>query len=187
MNAIIKEGSSRAFWLNHSFGLHLYLLPFNSPFIKKAFIQESMNKLGPIIIIEDDDDDQEMLNQAFLKLNVENEICFFNNGQTALDYLNRTDVIPFLILSDINMPVLDGFALRDKVKMDAKLQVKCIPYLFFTTASNHQVVIDAYSKSVQGFFIKPSSVSLLENTIRVMMEYWTLCASPNKAFEMYNK
>ena len=82
---------------------------------------------------------------------------------------------------DINMPILDGFALRDKVKMDAKLQVKCIPYLFFTTASDQQVIIDAYSKSVQGFFIKPNSIALLEKTIRVIMEYWGLCASPNNS------
>lgn len=142
-----------------------------------------MNNLGPIIIIENDLDDQGMLRVAFKKLPYTNEVCFFNDGETALDYLNRTDIIPFLILSDINMPVLDGFALRDKVKMDAKLQVKCIPYLFFTTASNQQIIIDAYSKSVQGFFIKPSSIAVLENAIRVIMEYWTLCASPNKAID----
>lgn len=123
-----------------------------------------MNTGGPIIIIEDDQDDQDMLRQAFAQLNYSNEVCFFDNGQLALDYLNRTDIIPFLILSDINMPVLNGFALRDKIKMDAKLQVKCIPYLFFTTASNQAVIIDAYSKSVQGFFVKPNSISELETS-----------------------
>ena len=140
----------------------------------------AINSKDPVIVIEDDKDDQEMLRAAFEKLDYPNEICFFDNGQLALDYLNRTDIIPFLILSDINMPVLDGFALRDKVKMDAKLQLKCIPYLFFTTASNQDIIIDAYSKSVQGFFIKPNSLGVLENTIRVIMEYWSLCASPNK-------
>jgi CheY-like chemotaxis protein len=140
-----------------------------------------MNLGGPIIIIEDDKDDQEMLRVAFEKLDYPNEVCFFDNGALALEYLNRTDIIPFLILSDINMPVLDGFALRDKVKMDAKLQLKCIPYLFFTTASNQDIIIDAYSRSVQGFFIKPNSIAVLENTIRVIMEYWSLCASPNKS------
>jgi CheY-like chemotaxis protein len=139
-----------------------------------------MNTGGPIIVIEDDMDDQEMLRETFEKLDYPNEICFFDNGQLALDYLNRIDIIPFLILSDINMPVLDGFALRDKVKMDAKLQVKCIPYLFFTTASDQEIIIDAYSKSVQGFFIKPNSFAGLENTIKVIMEYWTLCSSPTK-------
>lgn len=133
---------------------------------------------GPVIVIEDDMDDQELLKDVFKIMNYPNEVCFFNNGQSALDYLNRTEIIPFLILSDINMPVLDGFALRDKVKLDAKLQVKCIPYLFFTTASNQQVIIDAYSKSVQGFFIKPNSLVTLEKTLRVIMEYWQLCASP---------
>lgn len=140
-----------------------------------------MKTNGPVIVIEDDKDDQEMISDVFQRLKYTNEICFFRDGQTALDYLNRTDVIPFLILSDINMPVLDGFALRDKVKMDAKLQVKCIPYLFFTTASDQKIIIDAYSKSVQGFFIKPNTIASLEKSISVIMEYWTLCASPNNS------
>ncbi|HVG13617.1 MAG TPA: response regulator [Chitinophagaceae bacterium] len=138
-----------------------------------------MNTHGPVIVIEDDIDDQELLVEVFQKLGYPNKIEFFQNGQDALDYLNRTDVIPFIILSDINMPKLDGFALRSKVKMDAKLQVKCIPYLFFTTASSQRAIIDAYSLSVQGFFIKQNSMKELEKTIRVIMEYWSLCASPN--------
>jgi len=137
--------------------------------------------LGPIVVIEDDPDDRDILKEIFEKIDYPNIVRYFDDGEGALEYLNRTDVIPFLILSDINMPVLDGFALRDKVKMDAKLQVKCIPYLFFTTASDQQVIIDAYSKSVQGFFIKPNSIALLEKTIRVIMEYWGLCASPNNS------
>ena len=102
--------------------------------------------LGPIIVIEDDQDDRDILKEIFEKIDYPNIVRYFNDGESALEYLNRTDVIPFLILSDINMPILDGFALRDKVKMDAKLQVKCIPYLFFTTASDQQIIIDAYSK-----------------------------------------
>ena len=137
--------------------------------------------LGPIIVIEDDQDDRDILKEIFEKIDYPNIVRYFNDGESALEFLNRTDVIPFLILSDINMPILDGFALRDKVKMDAKLQVKCIPYLFFTTASDQKIIIDAYSKSVQGFFIKPNSIALLEKTIRVIMEYWGLCASPNNS------
>jgi CheY-like chemotaxis protein len=138
-----------------------------------------MNSKGPVIIIEDDQDDQEMLTEVFEKLGYSNEIRFFGDGQAALDFLNTTDIIPFLILSDINLPKLDGFALRSKIKMDAKLQLKCIPYLFFSTASNQNAVIDAYSLSVQGFFIKQNSMAELEKTISVIMEYWRRCASPN--------
>lgn len=138
-----------------------------------------MNKTGPVVIIEDDADDQDILKEIFEKLDYPNQVLFFKDGQEALDYLQKTDRLPFLILSDINMPKLDGFALRNKIKTDADLQLKCIPYLFFSTAVNQQAVIDAYSMSVQGFFIKENKMSELEKTITVIMEYWIRCAAPN--------
>lgn len=138
-----------------------------------------MNRNGPVIIIEDDMDDQMILTEVFAKLGYPNEPIFFKDGQAALDYFDETDVVPFLILSDINLPKLDGFELRNKIKMDAKLQLKCIPYLFFSTASSQRAVIDAYSLSVQGFFVKQDRVEELEKTITVIMEYWKRCVSPN--------
>jgi CheY-like chemotaxis protein len=138
-----------------------------------------MNKSGPVIIIEDDLDDQAFLTEIFGRLKYSNQILFFTDGQEALDYLGRLDVVPFLILSDINMPKLSGFELRQKLKLDAELQVKCIPYLFFSTASDQKAVIDAYSMSVQGFFVKQNSLSELEKTVGVIMEYWKRCVAPN--------
>jgi CheY-like chemotaxis protein len=138
-----------------------------------------MNKDGPIIIIEDDADDQELLMEVFQNLNYTNKLIFFSDGATALDFLNKSDTLPFLILSDINLPKLDGFALRDKLKTDAALTLKCIPYLFFSTALNQKAVMDAYSLSVQGFFVKQTSTAELEKTISVIMEYWKRCAAPN--------
>lgn len=138
-----------------------------------------MNKAGPIIIIEDDADDQDMLTEIFEKLNYENEVIYFRDGNEALEYLNRTDVLPFLILSDINMPKISGFELRNKIFTNELLQTKCIPYLFFTTASTKKAVTDAYAMSVQGFFVKPASMEALEGTIRKIVEYWKECIAPN--------
>ncbi|RYY21993.1 MAG: response regulator [Chitinophagaceae bacterium] len=138
-----------------------------------------MNKNGPVVIIEDDADDQDFLTEVFNKLDYPNEVIFFTDGEKALEYLNKSDVTPFLILSDINMPKIDGFELRERLKTDAALQVKCIPYLFFSTALNQRAVIDAYSMSVQGFFVKQNSMEELEKTITVIMEYWKRCSAPN--------
>jgi CheY-like chemotaxis protein len=137
------------------------------------------NHQQPVIIIEDDADDRMLLEEVFTKLNYPNKIIFFPDGQEALDFLNTTEITPFLILSDINLPKLDGFALRSKIRMDAQLQIKCIPYLFFSTASNQRSVVDAYSLSVQGFFIKQTTIAEMEQTIKVIMEYWSRCVSPN--------
>jgi DNA-binding response OmpR family regulator len=134
---------------------------------------------GPVIVIEDDIEDKEILTMVFDTLKYPNDIVFFPDGQQALDYLSDNSVTPFIILSDINLPKLDGFALRDKIRMDANLQTKCIPYLFFTTASNSTTVVNAYSLSVQGFFIKPSSIDEVTATVKCIMEYWLRCVSPN--------
>jgi CheY-like chemotaxis protein len=128
-----------------------------------------MNRKREIIIIEDDEDDQRFFEEAFKNLKYENKLCFFVNGQLALDFLNSSDLTPFLILSDINLPKLDGFALRDKIRMDANLQLRCIPYLFFSTSVSLNEVIKAYSLSAQGFFKKEDSMKELEKSISVII------------------
>src|SRR5687768_15679000 len=110
-----------------------------------------MNKTGPIIVIEDDLDDQLILKEAFNELAYENQIIFFNDGEQALSYLVDTNIKPFIIFSDINMPRLNGIDLRKKIHENEDLRMKSIPYLFFTTSAEQKHVIDAYSKSVQGF------------------------------------
>lgn len=139
-----------------------------------------MNKSGPIVVIEDDLDDQEILVEIFQKLGYVNKVIYFHDGNDALAYLNKSDIQPFLILSDINMPKIGGFELRNRVFTNEQLQTKCIPYLFFTTSANKKSVIDAYTMSVQGFFVKPNSMQALENTIRKIVEYWQECIAPNQ-------
>ncbi|MDB5243696.1 MAG: histidine kinase [Spirosoma sp.] len=138
-----------------------------------------MNQQGPIIIIEDDEDDQAILTQIFKNLAYKNDIIFFGDPEEALNYLTSSDVEPFIVLSDINMPKLNGLELREKVHENENLRLKCIPYLFMTTSAEQIHVIDAYSKSVQGFFIKPNQFDKLEQMIRRIVDYWQDCVSPN--------
>ena len=138
-----------------------------------------MNKGGPIIIIEDDLDDQELLSDVFTTLDYKNEIIFFSDGEQALKYLTETAVEPFIIFSDINMPRLSGLELREKIHENEDLRIKSIPYLFFTTSAEQSHVVDAYSKSIQGFFVKPSNYDEIKDTIRVIVAYWSKCVSPN--------
>jgi CheY-like chemotaxis protein len=139
-----------------------------------------MNKTGPIIVIEDDADDQEILTEIFHRLGYPNEVIFFFDGNEALAFLEDEEQHPFLILSDINMPKINGFELRSKMFTNEKLTSRCIPYLFFTTGATRKAVMEAYSLSVQGFFTKPNSIDALEKTIKKIVEYWQECISPNQ-------
>ena len=138
-----------------------------------------MNKSGPIIIIEDDIDDQEILVEIFKDLDYKNNLVFFRDGLEALNYLTETETEPFLVLSDINMPKLSGLELREKVHNNEDLRMKSIPYLFFSTSAEQRHVIDAYSRSIQGFFVKPHGYDKLKKVIVKIVEYWQECESPN--------
>lgn len=138
-----------------------------------------MSRSGPIIVIEDDLDDQLLLGETFKFLKCSNEVIFFTDGYKALDYIKTTNVQPFIIISDINMPSIDGFALKKMIQNNEELNIKCIPYLFFTTGVDQKGVFEAYSMSAQGFFIKPSTVEDLQNTVRKILEYWKECFAPS--------
>ena len=98
-----------------------------------------MNPNGPVLVIEDDKDDQEIFFEVFKELNYKNEIVFFGDGEKALEYLINTDIEPFLILSDINMPKLNGIQLREKVYNNEDLRRKSIPYFFSQQVLNRNM------------------------------------------------
>ncbi|RYY97053.1 MAG: response regulator [Chitinophagaceae bacterium] len=137
-----------------------------------------MNKKGPIVFFEDDRDDQEILKEIFAELRIPNELLFFDNGQSALDFLRSSPVQPFLIVSDINMPLLNGIELRDRVLKNADLRAKAIPYVFFSTTAEADCVTEAYANSIQGFFIKPGGYMQLKRMMGIIIDYWLECVSP---------
>jgi CheY-like chemotaxis protein len=138
-----------------------------------------MNRNGEIIVIEDDKEDQELFDEIFQSLEICNKVIFFDNGEDALQYLQQPNIEPFLILSDINLPKLNGFELRERVFTNKELSKKCIPYIFITTSASRESVINAYAFSAQGFFIKPTKFSDLEEVIISIVSYWKKCYSPS--------
>jgi DNA-binding NtrC family response regulator len=137
-----------------------------------------MNKSGPIVLIEDDIDDKEILQEIFSKLKYENEIVFFDDAFKAFDYLQASPVTPFLIISDINLPKITGIELREKIRNSGDVKLQCVPILFFTNEASQATLIEAYCKSVQGFFKKPATYYQFEHTIKVIIEYWKECRTP---------
>ena len=67
-----------------------------------------MEITGSIVIVDDDDDDHYILRRVCEKIGVAVPIVFFTDARNALEYLRTAKERPFLILSDVNMPVVNG-------------------------------------------------------------------------------
>jgi CheY-like chemotaxis protein len=139
-----------------------------------------MRKSGPIIVIEDDVEDQEFLMDTFKTLNYANTVLYFTDGHEALEFIQRAGIEPFLIISDINMPTIDGFEIRKQIQCSVHLKNKFIPYLFFSTGLQRKEVDYAYALSAQGFFVKPNTTDKLKKTIKTIIDYWQACSAPGE-------
>lgn len=131
-----------------------------------------------MLIVEDDEDDRDFIINALTELNIKNEIKFLTNGSEAYNYLNNTNIDLFLIISDVNMPIMNGVQLRDKMQEVGELRLRTVPFLFMTTAAAHDNLITAYAHSVQGFFQKPNDYNELKNMFKTILEYWQYCFEP---------
>lgn len=162
----------------------MYLLVFGSNYCvickhSRLSIPRAMSIKGPIISIEDDVDDQFLIKSVIQELDIPNELLFFSNGVEALLYLETVRVQPFLIICDINMPVMNGLELRERIERNEYLRRKSIPFVFLSTADNPLVIEAAYESTIQGFFKKENSFDDLKERIRVIYDYWAYCLHPN--------
>lgn len=136
-----------------------------------------MNK-SPIYIVDDDVDDEQLIKEAFKDLGIKNDLKFFHTGQEVLDRLKKTDEVPFLIISDVNLPKMDGFVLRQKILEESGISHKTVPFIFWSTNASQEQVKRAYDLSAHGFFLKAHKYSDLKEKIREMVSYWSDSLAP---------
>jgi CheY-like chemotaxis protein len=138
-----------------------------------------MPKSGPIIIVDDDSDDQDLMKDILIEMEVKNEVVFFENGKDALEYLQSTTRQPFIILCDINMPVMNGIEFRRQINKSEYLRRKSVPFIFLSTTASQVVVAEAYEMTVQGFFKKEQTIAGIRSMLRQIIDYWQVCRHPN--------
>ncbi len=131
-------------------------------------------------MIDDDLEDHLILDEIFRNLNYPNRVIFFSKGEDAVEFLNSTEETPLLILSDVNMPGMNGFEIRNRIAANEKIHSKCIPYLFFTTSVDRKAVEEAYALSVHGYFVKPSTMMDMQNTLKKIIDYWQESFAPSQ-------
>lgn len=137
-----------------------------------------MYKLGPIVIVDDDKEDLELYSLIFKSLNVKNEILLFEEGGEFLKFMRASNEKVFFILCDINMPQMNGFELRNQLNLDQSLASRSIPFLFFSTSNNVNHISKAYQSSIQGYFLKPSTIEEINMMFKSIVSYWGMSSHP---------
>ena len=88
------------------------------------------------------------------------------DGSVALNMLQRSKYD--FVVSDINMPVMNGFELLAAVKADDNL--KHLPVLMVTAEARKEDIVRAAKEGAAGYIVKPFTKATLEEKVQKIMQ-----------------
>jgi two-component system chemotaxis response regulator CheY len=110
--------------------------------------------------------DDSLSMRALLKMTLSGngyEVIEAEDGQAALEWLERNEVD--LIITDINMPRLDGFGLIERLRGEQRRHVDR-PILVLTTESSDEKKARARNAGATGWIVKPFDPDKLVAAVR---------------------
>ena len=114
------------------------------------------------ILTVDDSVSMRMLLRAALT-GAGHQIAEAEDGVAALEWL-ESNAKPDLVITDINMPRMDGFGLIEQIR--ALPQYRDMPILVLTTESTSEKKARARAAGATGWIVKPFDPEQLNNVIR---------------------
>ncbi len=123
-----------------------------------------MNKKPLILIVDDEPFNVDYLEQELEDLNYETITAV--NGQDALEKIDSAS--PDLVLLDIMMPVMDGYAVLEKVKADPAM--RNIPIIVISANNDLQSVVKGIKLGAEDYLPKPFEPTLLQARIQSSLD-----------------
>ena len=137
-----------------------------------------------ILLVEDDPGHARLIEKNLRRANLMNSIVKANNGQQALDYLfsegnyvGSERASSLLVLLDLNMPVLDGYQVLERMKADAL--TKHIPVIILTTTDDAREVSRCYDLGCSVYVTKPVDYEKFTQAVRNLGLFLSIVTVPD--------
>ena len=137
-----------------------------------------------ILLVEDDPGHTRLVEKNLRRANIKNEIVFATNGQEALDYLfcegeyaTNNQKPHMLVMLDLNMPVLDGYQVLERIKKDES--TKRIPVIILTTTDDPREVRRCYELGCNVYITKPVDYEQFSDAIRKLGLFLLVATIPD--------
>nr|WP_279184480.1 response regulator [Acetobacter syzygii] len=112
------------------------------------------------LIVDDQASIRQVLANSLAEIGFTN-IAQRKDGKEALEYLDQNPT--HLVISDFNMPVMDGLALLRAVRSNPKIQK--VAFIILTGEASKDLVQEAVKAGVNNFLAKPYTVAKLREVL----------------------
>ena len=113
-----------------------------------------------ILIVDDEPFNVDVLQQELEELKY--QLITAANGKEALDQIRKHQ--PDLILLDLMMPVLDGFAVLAEIKGDNSL--RDIPVIIVSAADDSKSIVKGIKQGADDYITKPIDADHLKKKVK---------------------
>lgn len=129
--------------------------------------RQTRNKKKHLIYIAEDDD--EIRNYLCDELSKHYSVKAFHNGKEALEGTCKEN--PDLVISDVMMPEMDGYALTEAIKGNVHLNT--IPVILLTARSQDEDKIKGLEADADAYVAKPFDINVLMAQIKVLLKNYS--------------
>src|SRR5579864_3783284 len=130
-------------------------------------IHNSTVPAAEVLLVEDNAGDALLVSQALAECPVQVHLHIARDGEQALQMLGEPDYEPNLIILDLNIPKVSGYAVL------ASYPMKKAPVVVFTASDNEADVDRAFSLGAREFVHKPMDLDEYKTTVSGMVQKWT--------------
>ncbi len=115
-----------------------------------------------VLVVEDDPDTADFIHQV---LHARYRCCKAANGKEALDRVCQE--IPALIISDVMMPVMDGFEMVRQLKK--YVPASTVPIILLTGQADKQTELESIRLHIDAFIAKPFEPDILLSRVEQLL------------------
>lgn len=128
-----------------------------------------------VLLIEDNAGDVLLTREALADAEPLVELTAVPDGEAALAYLRQEAEHagaprPDLVLSDLNLPRLDGREVLEALARDPVLRT--LPVVMFSTSSAAADVEGCYERGARAYVVKPIDFDLFRRTLLTLCRFW---------------
>lgn len=139
-----------------------------------------------VLLVEDDADDVFLFKLAMERTGLPVTLEISRNGLAMTQRIDdplgadgdmRPD--PDVIVLDLNMPILDGFAVLERLKSDDA--TRAFPVVVLSTTDHPDSIRRAYAAGAAAYFVKPGEFASFVAMLGAILAYWSAAAVPRAA------
>jgi len=140
-------------------------------------------RLIDILLVEDNPDHAILTKRVLEDYKVANSVHLVEDGADALDYIyhrgnyssGSSAPRPGLILLDVKLPKINGFAVLKQLKNDP--EYSSIPVVMLTTSARDEEISRGYAEGANSYVTKPIRFDEFTEKIKNIGLYWGLISS----------